>query len=230
MSENSKIVTPRRRFLTGVGVVATGATLAATAQAASHHRGGDGFTPARHDNDAWMDQLGGTHRAFIDSSNTAGGGNALRYASNILEGHQEGYGGSDSDYALIVCFRHQSTPFGYNDAMWEKYGQALSRFTGLTAPDSDGPLTVNPMNIGRGFSNGAATIDAVVARGVQFAICNRATRAVSGMVARSTDASAEEVYQELINNNIPSSRFVPAGVVAATRSQEYGYSLLYADA
>jgi len=230
MSKDSKILTPRRRFLTGVGVVATGATLAATAQASSHHHGESGFTPARHDNDAWLDELGSTHRAFIDSSNSGGGGNALRYAFNILEGHQEGYGGSDSDYGLVVCFRHQSTPFGYNDAMWEKYGQALSRFTGLTAPGGDEPLTVNPMNMGPGFSNGGNTIDSLVARGVQFAICNRATRAVSGMVARSTNGSADEVYQELISNAIPSSRFVPAGVVAATRSQEYGYSLLYADA
>ncbi len=205
MSKVSNNLTPRRRFLTGVGIVATGATLAATAKADNHQQNASGFVPARHDNDTWMDELGSMHRVFIDSSNAGGGGNALRYASNILEGHTEGYGGSDADYGLIVCFRHQSTSFGYNDAIWEKYGEVLSRMTGLTAPGGDEPLSANP-------------------------ICNRATRAVSGMVARATNASAEEVYQELIANNIPSSRFVPAGVVAATRSQEYGYSLLYADA
>ncbi len=230
MSKVSNNLTPRRRFLTGVGIVATGATLAATAKADNHQQNASGFVPARHDNDTWMDELGSMHRVFIDSSNAGGGGNALRYASNILEGHTEGYGGSDADYGLIVCFRHQSTSFGYNDAIWEKYGEVLSRMTGLTAPGGDEPLSANPMNMGRGFSNGGATIDSLIARGVNFAICNRATRAVSGMVARATNASAEEVYQELIANNIPSSRFVPAGVVAATRSQEYGYSLLYADA
>jgi len=228
MSEDSTILTRRRRFLTGMGVVATGATLAATARSAEHH-GGTGFTPARHELDSWMNEMDGIHRAFVDSSTGAGGANALNYASNILASHREEYGGRDEDYAMIVCFRHMSTPFGYNDAMWAKYGTVLSRFTGFTAPGGDEPLSVNPMNIQRAvYGNRGNTVDQLGGRGVQFAICNRATRAASGMIARSMDASAEDVYQELIRNNVASSRFVPAGVLAATRSQEYGYSLLFA--
>ena len=44
--------------------------------------------------------------------------------------------------------------------------------------------------------------------------------AVTGKYSASHDA-------ELIQENITTSRFVTAGVMAATRSQEYGYSLLY---
>ena len=66
-------------------------------------------------------------------------------------------------------------------------------------------------------------------QGVQFAICNRATRRWSMALAAATGASQEDVYAELIANGIPNSRFVPAGVVAVTRAQEYGYSLLYAE-
>jgi intracellular sulfur oxidation DsrE/DsrF family protein len=51
---------------------------------------------------------------------------------------------------------------------------------------------------------------------------------MSQSLARATGGNAEEIYNELLANNIPGSRFVPAGVVAAARSQEHGYSLIYA--
>ena len=38
--------------------------------------------------------------------------------------------------------------------------------------------------------------------------------------------SSGQPLRGLIQENIATSRFVPAGVMAATRSQEYGYSLL----
>ena len=31
--------------------------------------------------------------------------------------------------AMIICFRHASTPFGYNNAMWKKYGEVFMRMT-----------------------------------------------------------------------------------------------------
>ena len=77
------------------------------------------------------------------------------------------------------------------------------------------------------MSNVLPTIDVMAARGVHFAICNLSTRGMAGMLARSTGGSRDDIYQELITNSIPNGHFVPAGVVAATRAQEYGYSLLY---
>ena len=65
MSENS--THNRRTFLAGAGLVAAGAAVAANAQEADHsHHGKSGFTPARHAEDSWMDELGGVHRAFVD--------------------------------------------------------------------------------------------------------------------------------------------------------------------
>ncbi|MBT7679896.1 MAG: hypothetical protein HN637_14920 [Gammaproteobacteria bacterium] len=224
---SNKTTQGRRRFLTGIGVVATGATVAATAQAAqsSEHQN---FVPARHDEDTWLDANSAGHRVFLDSSTTSGGVTALNYANNILPGHADGYGGSDSDYSIVVCFRHQSTPLGYNDAMWAKYGEALSGFMGFNDPRTDAPFMTNPVTMDRSdMSNRGNTIDKLIARGVSYAICQRATRAVSGFLARATGGSSEDIYQELSANNVPNSRFVAAGVVAATRSQEYGYSLLY---
>ena len=220
----------RRRFLTSMGLVTTGATLtAATAQAASQASNGR-FTPAKHPEDSWMDVSGVDHRAFVDSSTTTGGMTALNYANNILFGHTSGYGGEESDYALVVCFRHQSTPFGYSDAIWAKYGEHLSRFMGLTDTKTNSPFTVNPLNIaGRSeLPNRGNTIDSLIERGVSYAICNKATQAMVGRLAAATGGSADAIYNEIISSPIANSRFVPAGVVATTRSQEYGYSLLSA--
>lgn len=221
----------RRRFLTSMGLVTTGATLtAATAQAASQSSTDNRFSPAKHPEDSWLDISGVTHRAFVDSATTSGGMTALNYANNILFGHTSGYGGQESDYALVVCFRHQSTPFGYGDGVWAKYGEFLSGFMGLTNTKTNSHFTVNPMNLaGRpDLPSRGNTINSLIERGVSYAICNKATLAMCGRLAQATGGSADEIYEEITSSAIPSSRFVPAGVVATTRAQEYGYSLLYA--
>ena len=85
----------RRKFLAGAGVVATVAAVAANAQEAGHsHHGNSGFTPARHAEDSWMDEMGGIHRVFVDSSTGPGGIAAMNFASNILLAHAQGYGGT----------------------------------------------------------------------------------------------------------------------------------------
>jgi hypothetical protein len=48
------------------------------------------------------------------------------------------------------------------------------------------------------------------------------------MAASATGGNADAVVKELMANAIANSHFVPAGVVAVTRAQERGYSLLRA--
>jgi hypothetical protein len=151
-----------------------------------------------------------------------GGGSALRFASNIISAHVEEYAGKASDYAMVVCFRHASTPYGFDDALWAKYGEFLNRNDAIQAPSS------NPMNSPNSYS-GQNTIPSLVAKGGRFAICSRATRSMSVRIASSTGATADEVYAELVAGAIPNSHFVAAGVLAVTRAQEYNYSLLYAE-
>jgi len=226
MSE--KVIHNRRKFLAGAGLVAAGAAAAASAQEAGHsHHGDSGFMPARHAEDSWMDEMGGIHRAFVDSSTGPGGIAAMNFASNILLAHAQGYGGSDEDYGMIVCFRHNSSPYGFNDAMWEKYGELFMGRTGVSNSNGD-PVTVNPLSVERIYGNRSNTIDSMSSRGVRFAVCDLSTRGMAGMLARSTGGTSGEVYEELVTNAIPSSHFVPAGVMAATRAQEYGFSFLYA--
>jgi hypothetical protein len=228
MSNNTDKLQGRRRFLTGVGLAATTATLASSAQAASGDSAHHGFAPARHEQDAWMDANSASHRVFIDSSSTSGGITALNYANNIFVGHAEGYDGAESDVSIVVCFRHGSTPLGYNDAMWGKYGEQFSQMMNLMDRSTDQAFMVNPMNLNRSdYGNRGNTIDSLIARGVSYAICRKATRSFATRLARATGGDVEAINAELLANNVSNSRFVPAGVVAATRSQEYGYSLLY---
>lgn len=223
MTDSNRNTFGRRTLLGNLGVAAVaglGAS-AAQAQSAAESPHSSRFVPAKDPLDAWMDALPGSHRAFIDSSTMPGGANAVRYASNILTVYADDYEGDVSDYAMIVCFRHTSTPYAFNDAIWAKYGALFSR-------NADPVPTANPMNFPNA-ANGENTLGALVDRGVHFAICQRATRSYSQRLASATGTPYEQVYAELLDNPITNGRFVPAGVMAATRAQEYGYSLLYAE-
>jgi len=228
MKENNKNQTleGRRSLLTGMGVAAAGLTLgAATAQAQ-----GSGFQPARHSQDKWLDELPGDHRIFIDSSFPIGGAEALAYANNLYNAHSNAYGGKYEDLAMVVCFRHYSTGFGYVDSAWEKYGEGLSKIMSYTDPATGKAPTTNLANVtGRPeLPNQGVTVNAVQEKGTQIAICDHATHVFSNVMSSMGFGSKDDIYEDLVAAAIPGSRFVSAGVIATTRSQEYGYSLLYA--
>ncbi len=219
-TETTDNTTNRRTLLTSLGVAAVAGIAASSSSQAAQSKNKN-FEPAHHAQDSWMNELTGSHRVFIDSATMPGGANAVRYANNILFTHEEDYDGSNEDYGLIVCFRHMSTPYGFNDAMWAKYGKYFS-------PRAETAPTTNPMNT-KSPANGMNTLAGIAAKGVRFAICNKATQAFSQRLASVTNQTFEDVYAELRANPIPDSRFVPAGVIAVTRAQEYGYSLLYSE-
>jgi intracellular sulfur oxidation DsrE/DsrF family protein len=226
MKDDHQTTVGRRALLSNLGVAAVaGLAVSASqvsAQPAPHaSMQPAGFQPARHSQDNWLDEMPGIHRVIVDSSSLAGGGSALWYANNILSAHVDAYEGSAADYAMIVCFRHLSTPYGFDDGIWAKYGSFFNRA-------ADPAPTQNPMNTA-GPSSGGNSIGSSVARGVQFAICGRATRRLAMAIASSTGVTADEAYAELAAGLIPNARMVPAGVVTVTRAQERGYSLLYAE-
>jgi len=178
-----------------------------------------------------MGELPGQHRVFIDSATPGGGGEAVLYANNLYQANQNAYSIDASDLAIVVCFRHFSTVFGYHAAMWAKYGEQLSGLVSFTDPKTDQHPTANLLDddsYGLTLPNFGNTITAQVERGAQFAVCQAATRFFSGFIAEAHGGTAEDVYEELVANAIPNSHFISAGVVATTRAQEYGYSLLSA--
>ena len=123
----------RRSFLArlSAGAAACAAAIGVTplltaAASASPSGSSDPWQPARHADDDWFDQPGAKHRFFFDTSHPEGFAQALGWARNFLEASVSGYGLTDADNAVIICARHRSTAFAFNDAMWAKYGAALS--------------------------------------------------------------------------------------------------------
>ena len=229
MHDNDQDRRTRRSLMTGFGAAAAGLALGPQ-QARAQSGRTSGFQPARRSADAWLDTLRGTHRVFIDSATALGGAEAVLYANNLYAA-QEGpdYNGGPADLAMIVCFRHFSTPFGYNDAMWAKYGEVFNSIMSFPDPATGGAPTANMLNQDRrDLPNAGITIDSIGGKGAHFGICRAATNFFSGMIAGATDGNQSDILDELVANAIPSSRFVSAGVMALTRAQEYGYSLLYA--
>ena len=111
--------------------------------------------------------------------------------------------------------------------MGENYGVLLVGRSGVRKCNRD-RVTINPLCVERTYGNRSNAVVAMSGRCVRFAVCDLSTRGMAGMLARSAGRTTEEVYEELVSNAIPSSHFVPAGVMAATRAQEYGYSFMYA--
>ena len=122
----------RRSLLAGMGVAAAGVVAGGSAASAQEGR----FQPTRQTSDAWMDEMAGGHRVWIDTSYGLGGMEALHYANNILTSHANVDKGKDSDYAMIICWRHYATALGFTDPMWEKYGSYFSAAMQLMNPQT----------------------------------------------------------------------------------------------
>jgi hypothetical protein len=210
----------RRSMMSGLG--ASIAAFFAGSRTAAAQTTPSRFQPARHAQDEWLDKLAGKHRVFIDVVSPAGAPEAIAFATNLYNANKEAYGLQDGDLAMIVCLRHSATVFAFTDTIWSRHGKALAEAVRYTNPRSTEPPSANPYTVAPRNAFGT-----LAGRGVQFAICDSATHRFSRMLA-GTDGDAEAVYKTMTANAIANSRFVSAGVVALTRSQEYGYSVIHA--
>jgi hypothetical protein len=219
----------RRALMAGLGVA--GAAFALRPGSALAQTPFRPFQPARHQEDAWLNEVPGTHRSFIDAATVNGAGEAVLYANNLYVANKDGYGLAERDVAVVVCLRHFATAFAFNDAVWAKYAGIMSHLLGFTDPMTKQPATKNLLNspdYGMALPSLGNTIPSVTARGTRFAVCDMATHFFAGQVAQASGGDAATVYKELVANRIPESHMVAAGVVAVNRAQEYGYTLLTA--
>ncbi len=210
----------RRALMSGIGAGALQLTAVQTAVAQTPEAP---FKPSRHPQDAWINGVPGGHRTIIDSVSPRGVGEAVLFARNLFVANASGYGLKDADVAVIVCLRHGSTGFAFNDAMWAKYGAQLAG-PDFTDPKTKQTPTINVYNA----PGGLVTLDLLATRGAHFAVCSMATQRLSGQIAAAKGITADAAFKELTSNLIPNSHMVPAGVVAVTRAQEYGYTFLNA--
>jgi hypothetical protein len=201
--------------LTTVGAAFTlGSRRAAAAPAATS------FEPARHVQDEWLDKMKGKHRVFIDTSTPRGAGDGIQYANNLFSANKSGYGLNDEDLAIVLCLRHQAALFAFNDVIWAKHGKALSDSASYVDPRTKEAPLANPY-----VAAPRSALPTLAKRGVQIAVCDLSTRRLSRLLA-GQGGDVDAMYAQMTSNGVPNARFVPAGVVALTRAQEYGFSVL----
>jgi intracellular sulfur oxidation DsrE/DsrF family protein len=223
----------RRSFLSrlGAGATAFGAVFAvgggeARAQSASAPAP---WQPVRHPEDDWLEEGRAKHRFFLDTSEVRGLGHAIFWANNFCTvSRGAAYNLTDADSSVVICLRHESAPFAFTDAMWAKYGAALSEHAVFTDPKSKQHATVNVFQAsgyGDLLTNRGTTLDTLIGHGVRFAVCMLATRGIAGQAARLTSGKVDDIYKELVDNKIANAHMVPAGIVAVNRAQERGFSM-----
>ncbi len=228
-------LTPKRRsFLLGLNHRVTALTALAfggVAAAQAKTKPAPPWAPTLHEKDAWLDKPQAKHRLVFDTTNGQGFGEALAFAGNYMRVNGVDYGLQDSDLSVVIVARHHSTAFAYTDAMWAKYGAPLATQAGFEDPKTKQAPTLNVYNspdYGRVSPNRGTTIDSLVKRGVQFAVCSTATRAFAGAIAAKVGSTPDAIFNELIANLVPNARMVPAGIVAISRAQERTYTLVTA--
>ena len=186
------------------------------------------WQPARHEQDDWLDKLPGKHRLIFDTTTPDGFGQGLAFANNFFNVNQSGYGLQNGDLAVVIVVRHLSTPCGFNDAMWAKYGSPMALQAGLPDPKTRQAPKINVYNsadYGIELPNRSVTIESLAKRGLVIAVCQVATRGYATTIANVLGGNVDAIYTELTSNLVSNSRMVPAGIVAVNRAQERGYSL-----
>lgn len=188
------------------------------------------WEPARHEKDDWLDKLPGKHRLVFDTTASSGFGEAVLFANNFIGVNRSDYGLQNSDLAVVIVARHRSTPFGYNDAMWAKYGMAIAARAEVQDPKTKLAPKLNMYNskdYGDLLATRGGTLDSLFKQGVQLAVCSTSTRGYARAIAEAMGGNADAIHNELIANLVSgNARMVPAGIVAVNRAQERGYSLV----
>jgi intracellular sulfur oxidation DsrE/DsrF family protein len=209
----------RRSFLARLGAAAAAFGLGGSTAAAAPQAGAAApFAAARHEKDDWM-ELPGKHRLVFDGTSPEGVRDALQFTGNFFTGNRNGYSLEASDIAVIIVMRHRATQFAFTDAIWSKYGAALSESEEFVDPKTKQAPTANVYR---------TQIENNAKRGVHVGACDLSTHRLAAFIARKTKGQADDVYKELVANAMPNVHFVPAGIVCMSRAQERGYAVAHA--
>jgi intracellular sulfur oxidation DsrE/DsrF family protein len=219
----------RRLFLArlGAGAGVVGATVVSSPGTMAQAGADAPWRPARHTQDDWYDKIPGVHRYLFDTSTGESMGWALQFATNYFTANQEVYGLKETDLAVVIVARHKSTSFAYNDAIWAKYGKQISEQAEFMDPKTKEPPKINVYGAA-GETAQAGKMDALIKKGVQFAVCQMSTRGIASRIAKANGVETDSIVKEITANLIGNAHMVPAGVLAVNRAQERGYTFIYA--
>jgi len=215
MTQPSDSPTPRREFLgqmAASAIVLAGAACASPASVAqtvatptpSPTQPGPSQTKW---DDSWTMRLTSAHKAVFDSpeiaeNSTLGVLQARRYVSGVTAA-------LGATAQTVIVLRHQSIPFAFNDAMWEKYN--IGEASKVKSGDAWARKNVLLAQLGRLSSEGHILLG-----------CDLATQGYAQGYAEKAKTTMKEVYEELKANLIPGLILQPNGVYAVLRAQEVG--------
>ena len=227
MSAPDEQVTDRRSFLGSLAVGSAAVTIAAAGlHAAAPDARDDEVDRAVGYSEAWLAKLTGKHKQFFDATTT--NQFALVFAMNFLNSYNEVYKIPDSNLSAVVGLRHFAIGAALPDDIWSRY--KVGEFVQAMDPASKSPYTRNYLNHPHDgdMMFPAASVDKLVARGVQFTCCNVAITAVSGLLAKNAGVTPEVAKAEWIAALLPGVTLVPSGVFAVNRAQEKGCTYCHA--
>jgi intracellular sulfur oxidation DsrE/DsrF family protein len=182
--------------------------------------------------DAWLDKPGTRHRLVADTSTVVAAEAALSYVDSFYAANESGYDLAAEALGVVIVLRHLSTPFGYNDKIWSKYGAAIAEKLKLSGQLAIRATHVNPLlsaatpeiAADKGGGEDDPTLASLAAKGTRFAVCAAATTQIAKLLAKGNNAATIE--EELKANLIPGGVLMASGVVAVNRAQEHGYALV----
>jgi len=214
---------PRRReFIGQLGAIAMAATVPSTREidAARHVAASPAWDMS------WVERVtAAPYKVAIDTTKVEGDG--LYTALDILDTFKEVYGGSGStgeSIQVVVVLRHFAAAMAQRDAMWERYGIGEER--NVTDPDTKAPAKRNPFL--RASPNAKESwelnskIEPLVARGVIFLVCNRATMGLATSLAKRANKPVDEVKEDLRTNVVPGAILMPNGIFGLVRAENAG--------
>ena len=221
MRSSAKQTSSRRSFL---GTLATGSAAIAVAGSGLHATASmavaepveapGGFS------EAWLNKLTGKHRQFFDATST--NQFALVFAMNFLNSYNDAYKIPDANLNAVVGLRHFAIATALTDDIWSRY--KVAEFIQAMDPATKTPYIRNFLNHPHDgdMMFPSASVDKLVARGVQFTCCSVALGVVSGLLSKNAGVTPEVARTEWIAGLLPGVTLVPSGVMAVNRAQEKG--------
>ncbi|HET9386399.1 MAG TPA: hypothetical protein VFO67_14755 [Gemmatimonadales bacterium] len=223
MFELDNVTTPRRGFL-GTMAAAAAAGLASLTPLRLEAKPRSGpATAADPAFETWLNRITGKHKMVFDAPEVNSGMPVI-WPRVWLIGNNENYGTKDTDNSGVVILRHAAIPLAMKDELWAKYklGEAFQIKDGEAAATKNIFAKVMPLPLpGTG-------VEALLASGVLFGVCNVALTVYSGMVAQKMGMDGAAVKADWVAGLLPGTQVVPSGVLAVARAQEKGCGYCFA--
>jgi len=215
--------TPRRGFLGTLAATAAAGLASLTPlrlEAAPRKSSVAGIDAAF---ETWLNRITGKHKMVFDAPEVNSGMPVI-WPRVWLNGNNENYATKDADNSGVVILRHAAIPLAMKDELWAKYklGEVFQIKDGEAAATRNTFAKVLPLPLpGTG-------VEALLASGVLFGVCNVALTVYSAMVAQKTGQDAAAVKADWVAGLIPGIQVVPSGVLAVARTQEKGCAYCFA--